>query len=226
MTNIKDFKMMKNIILFLILVVIVSCEEYSLNNNSDSYFNDVKQNSKTSLQVYDYINWIENTENGLNISKDINGYIFRLQYKPYSYIALLEKGQEINDNDLCTYGKNLSGLQYYTFSIRVKDIDVSPIEYLQYPEDALVKYFSFDMERDLYLVEGKDTFSCVLFNFERTYGVNPWHNFVLGFETNEEDSISFKNNKTFIFKDKIFDVGLLKMSIKKEELNNIPDLIL
>ena len=57
-------------------------------------------------------------------------------------------------------------------------------------------------------------------HFERYYGSAPYINLMIGFEN--------KNNvcdKTIIFNDIVFNNGIIKLTIKKEAIESIPELI-
>ena len=70
------------------------------------------------LSVSDYLEWVNNPENGLKVSKELNDYKFELLYKPVEYIAINE--QRKLDVDTISYYhriKELKEMQYYTLKI-------------------------------------------------------------------------------------------------------------
>lgn len=181
--------------------------------------------SKKSLEPVEYVKWIENPENGLKVEKPIGDYQFTLLYKPLEYIVLKEAKQlEIKKSELKKGVEEISDFDYFTFQIgTVKNVEdvlkfgVNTNEEFQ----KRVDYFSFRMQNDLKLVDGKDTLQCSLFHFERTFGIAPYCTFVLGFEKGGKEL----KNKTLIYNDEILGLGPVKLMIQAENLNNIPQLI-
>ena len=179
------------------------------------------------LEPIDYVHWVEDEENGLKVSKVIDDFKFTLQYKPLEYlVAKQEKTHELETKVLNTELKKVEGMQYYTFSIGSADgqsvllktgLD-SEVEYYE-----RINYFSFEMQRDLFLVQDNDTLPCKLFHFERTYNLMPMNNIVLGFElTEEEQSGNTYSNKTLIYNDRMLDMGTVRLTIKGENIGNLP----
>lgn len=132
--------------------------------------------SSDELTVADYLSYINNPDNGLKVSKELNEYEFELLYKPVEYIAINE--QRTVDVDEVVYQKRigeLEDLQYYTLKIQSlsgSEMMRTGIRTEQEYSNRL-QYFSDIAQYDMRLVDGNDTLTCVLFHFERNYGVAP-----------------------------------------------------
>jgi hypothetical protein len=183
--------------------------------------------SPESLQSIEYVSWIENPENGLKQEKVIGDLSFTLQYKPLEFIALKALGPSAaNAKGVQEARKEYEGMQYYTLTINNKSgindllkYEVSDMQEYQ----QRVSYFSFDMQRDLLLVEGEDSLKCRLFHYERVYGLAPYATFLLGFDLPAKKSGEVCD-KVLVYRERVFETGMLKFRIKAENLNNVPEL--
>ncbi len=70
-----------------------------------------------------------------------------------------------------------------------------------------IKYCSFEINRDIYITNGKDTVPCALHEFERTFNIQSGLNFMLGFP-----KISSAKGLTLVYHDQLFKQGLIKFS--------------
>ncbi|MBL1231533.1 MAG: hypothetical protein COA31_002330 [Flavobacteriales bacterium] len=180
--------------------------------------------TQKELNVKDYLAWVNNPENGLKVSKEIKDYKIELFYKPAEYIAINEqKTTEIDTALFFQRIKEIKDFQYYTLKIEsLKGTEMmrtnisSEHEYSQ-----RLQYFSDLVQYDLSLEENNDTLSCQLFHFERNYGVAPYNNIVLGFPKPTQESA-----KTLVFNDQMLGIGKIKLKIEKENIDNIPNIIL
>lgn len=180
--------------------------------------------AQKELSVKDYLAWVNNPENGLKVSKEIKEYKIELFYKPAEYIAINEqKTTEIDTALFFQRIKEIKDFQYYTLKIEsLKGTEMmrtniaSEHEYSQ-----RLQYFSDLVQYDLLLEENNDTLTCQLFHFERNYGVAPYNNIVLGFPKPTQE-----NAKTLVFNDQMLGIGKIKLKIEKDNIDNIPNIIL
>lgn len=178
--------------------------------------------SKKELHSNDYVKFVEDESNGLRVSKNIGEVNYMIQYKPIEYILLRENN---NNGDIKKRKEDLGGMQYYTltYSLVKNNKDIlkfnltSPDEYYE-----RVNYFSFGLQNDIYLVDGKDTLDCKLFNYVRSYGLSPKADFVLAFDKSKQTKTT---DKLMVIEDKIFGGGIIKIKISKEDIENIAELI-
>lgn len=191
-------------------------------------------NGSSKFLASDYLGWIENENNGMRVEKKIGDFTFSALYKPALYLAIKElKENSINKKNVEQKIEEYKGLQYFTFRIAAENQQQELLKVgITSPEDyySRIEYFSFNMQKDFKLIDGKDTLPCVLFHFERVYGLAPNATFVLGFPLTKEEQTDDKKiicpDKTIGFNDQVFGSGNIYMTIKSENLNRIPEIIL
>ena len=181
---------------------------------------------KEIMPVTNYINWIQNPENGLTKIKTIDDLKFMVQYKPYEYIVCMEEQSgNISDRLMECRMKELEGMQYYDLKMQMKNNQGEILKAgLQSAEqyEKRVNYFSFHMQQDIQLVDGTDTLPCVMYHFERAYDVTPVCTVLLGFK--KIPANAFKP-KTLLVYDRTFNKGLLKFTFKENRMQTLPKLL-
>lgn len=182
---------------------------------------------KQTLAPSDYVDWVRDESNGLKVEKEIAGQSFTLQYKPAAYEVLMQdKDHSISKQNLSEYESNSGGLQFFTLTIITADKQEIPAsggaDENMFGER--VTYMMSEMQYDFQLVDGNDTLPCVFFHCERNFSISPENNILLGFEKSA-DAKSI-NDKTLIYTDRILDCGPVKLTIKADDLENIPELLL
>jgi hypothetical protein len=201
----------------LIMLFITSCSGVDGTNGN-------RKNTE-QLEPKEYVQWLQDVDNGIKKEKTIDDITFSIQYKPSEYIACIEeKKDQISDSILNEKNEELSDMEYYDLTISLTEGQgellkhdlTSVAEY-----DARVQYFAFDMQQDIKLIEDGDTIPCSLYHFERTYDVAPYSKFLLGFVKGKNAE---PGERILTFYDKVFDKGLIKFTYTNEDLNNIPKL--
>lgn len=180
---------------------------------------------KVELPVTEYIQWVESADNGLRVKKTISDYTFEVQYKPLDYVVLQDqKRNNLKPAELVTEKNAISDMQYYTFRIEVpKGQDANKFGLNGDQEFyARLEYFSLEMQQDLLLIENGDTLPCLMFHYERTYGIDPRATFVMAFPANRNKPA----DKTFLFSGDRLGVGPVLITISGNDIKNTPALIL
>ncbi len=182
---------------------------------------------KVDKQVNDpgeYIRMFDEAGKGLMEEKTLGDLSFALHYKTPAYMALKENFESAASTaKLKELIHNYDGYEYYTLRIKVNQQAGKDI--LTYNSggaadyEERVKYFAFDMQHDLRLIAGTDTLPCSLFHFERNYGITDYANFLISFPQVKDP----KQDRTFIYEDKKLGAGMVKLSIKAEDINNLPN---
>ncbi|HXP52335.1 MAG TPA: hypothetical protein VN922_20440 [Bacteroidia bacterium] len=208
----------------LCVLVTVSCtrlrnegiEKENLSASSSSYTSDSK------LVPGEYVKWVEDEQNGLKKKKEIEDIVFYAQYKPLPYIVCEEERKnDLPDTTIKRRTSELKGMQYLTLKIELKQAKGELLRYgISTTDDynSRVSYFSFDMQKDLQLVEEGDTLPCLLFNYERIYGLAPYATFSLAFAKGK----NINADKTLILFDHIFNKGLVKFYFKGKDIEAVP----
>ena len=179
---------------------------------------------KQLLDAAQYIAWVENPDNGLFVTKQMNDIVYSLQYKPHQYEAMLQEKRPMSDAEMKSEVDSLSDMQYYTF--RIGTLTGADVQRYNLADDneyyARLEYFALQMEKDIQLIDGQDTLPCLLFHFERTYGIDPRATFVLAFDAKKKSS----GNKTLMYTDRAFGSGPVLLTINASDLAEIPELYL
>lgn len=219
----------------LMMNIFSSCSEKDSVKYANLFLSkDEGTRSSLKLDAKEYMQWMEDLNNGIKVEKKIGDFTYTAMYKPYEYLALLGlKKDSIKKKELVQKISEYSDFQYFTFRISAENQEEELLKVgLKSKEDyyTRIEYFSFKMQNDLKLIDGKDTLNCALFHFERIYGLAPYATFIIGFPLSKEENEKktgkyiFKN-KTILFVDNVFGSGNVYMTIKEENLNRIPELI-
>lgn len=183
-------------------------------------------NNASKLTPEKFVSWVENPDNGLRVERKMGRITYAVQYKPYDYVvAKEEKNNQIAKSTFETRYKALNKMQYYTLRIQTTGNDLinenSPSQQEYYQRQ---NYLTFEFERDIQLVDGKDTLSPELFQMVGNYGLAPYVDFVIGFKSTDSQQKQIQHDKEFILEDKIFGNGILKFTVKKEDINKTPEI--
>jgi len=230
---------------FFCAIVFSSCSD-TVEKNETSFLQKiqnsifgsaVKTKKKEKLNVKEYVTRVEDAENGIKANKTIGNFTYSVLYKPYEYLALLElKKDSLTQQKIKEKTKEYDGYQYFTFRITSEKQTDELLKVNLKSENeyyARLEYFSFNMQNDIKLIEGTDTLNCVLFHFERIYGLAPYATFILGFPLTEtegriqdEKKEMIYTDKTILYTDKVFGGGNVYITIKAENLNSVPELVI
>ncbi len=207
---------------------VTSCRNKDFNDKQSEQEEEIvdsKNYSKDNMTVQEFLTWCSDKNNKLNKSKDIADLRFNLSYFPAPSMAFLELRTESYDfpkfQEACNH---YSDMTYFNFRLEIIDGTGELLKYkLQSPAqyDGRVKYMSFEMQKDIYLVQGKDTLLPGLFHFERVFEVAPYSTVMLAF-----DNKKFNKNEEFtvIYNDKLFEKGFVKFNYKNKQLINLPNI--
>lgn len=202
-----------------ILFFITSCAGVDRGSSNS------KGKSNEQLPPKAYVKWLQDVDNGIKKEKTIDDITFSLQYKPSEYVICMEeKKDQISDSLLKLKQAELSDMEYYDLTISLAEGQGELLKHnlttvSEY--DERIKYFAFDMQQDIKLIEDGDTIPCSLYHFERTYDLAPYSKFLLGFMKGKN---SEPKKRTLTFYDKIFNKGFIKFNYTDEDFNNIPKL--
>ncbi len=174
----------------------------------------------------EYVEYVENKENGMIKHKEVGRYEFDLQYCPINYMIVKDQKEgALSNRTLEDKKSKLEGLQYLKFSISLKENDASPIDVMakkaNYSYQELIDELAYEFKSNFQLVEGKDTLQASLFHFERNYRLSPYLNFTIAFKRSKANTIT---DKVFVFDGLLLGVGPIKMRISKEDLARLPSM--
>ena len=181
--------------------------------------------SEQALPPVEYVRWVKDPAHGLVQTKTINALEFTAQYKPLDFVVAQEERTPTLAQSVLEAKKEALGDHhlYYNFRIKNTEGQLSPVgsgasSDLEY--QRRLGYFTFDIQQDLYLLHGQDTFPCTLFQFVRSYDVAPYVEFALGFQKPAQTTIH--KDITFVFEDRILGVGPTKLRFDQTAFTNTP----
>jgi hypothetical protein len=182
-----------------------------------------------ALPPAEYVKWVQNPDNGLNVSKQIKDVKFTVQYQPANYlVANKERDPYLKATVLNSEVGKYTDLEYYDIRLASAKTnqDVLTLD-LQNQQDyySREKYYSFGFENDIYMISNNDTIPCALFNYVPNYGIAPYTDFMIAFTKSKNESKKAMYDHTIVIEDKIFGNGILKFEIKKSDINKIPPII-
>ncbi len=176
-----------------------------------------------SQEVYsrsDYISWVQSSE--MFWQKQVGGIVTNLEYIPSDYKMLMDfrsSPKAINDSIQLRY----SHFDYYKLSVSHADGESSLVNFGATNTQDYVGRLEFllsDIQPDFYIVESSDTIHCIDSYFERSYGMQKGLILLLTFPKSSKSS----GKQTFIYEERLFNLGKLQFTQSLEVLNNQPTL--
>ena len=179
--------------------------------------------AKSDLNADDYVKYVESEKNNIKNTKQIEDLSFSLQYCPTEYLLLKEyKTNNLSEKLIDQRKKDNDSMVFFKLRISAKNNNDILNYQISSNDDYYqrIQYLSYGFEEDIALLNGKDTIFPALFHFERTYGVVPFADFMLAFNTKIKEPENFQ----VILDDKVFNTGLLKFSYSNKDIQDIPKL--
>jgi hypothetical protein len=185
------------------------------------------------MNASDFCAWVNAPESGMISEKEINGLVYTAMYRPAEYMVLQNKN--FAESTPAVYTQQLAETaagQYFVLQIKSLDNnDVIAVNAASKEEYyARMIYLSYRVQESISLVDNDDTLSCKLAQFEQIYAAAPYARINLVFDakplTNGEKSLEHPSqygDKTLVFDDRVWGNGLIKLKIKANDLNNIPE---
>lgn len=177
---------------------------------------------KKEYAPLEYKTWIESGESGLNKHKNIGELEYAIQYQTKEYLLLINKGPKgIENCDIETELENYTDDHQILFTI-TNEKGIAPLRYHLHDEQeyyARIEYMNGEVMKDCYLLSEGDTLNCLFAHMERDFGISPELRINFSFEKGEPNK-----DLQFCFNDRIFNNGMIKLSLLAENINDLPDL--
>ena len=159
------------------------------------------------------LTWVNASENTYR-TKKLGDFEFSLKRLSPDIMALQELQGNTSDKQAFEEAKShYTGLIYYRLNISNNQFHRELLKYNLSGSDEYtdrVAYCSFQINRDLYLTNGRDTVPCAIHEFERTFNIESGLNFVVAFPV-----IDLNRDHTVVLQDQLFDNGIVKFSFGK-----------
>jgi hypothetical protein len=199
---------MKNIVFFVLVVtILLSCRTTDFLG-------------KEKLLPEDYVQWVENKENGLRIDMEDEPYMYELQYQPIEYLVVRQiRSPQITSAALKEGTQKRNGLLYFTLKMWTKDG-----KGILSDKNLIIEnknsYLLSGLQNDMILLAGSDSLHCVMLHFESANNLIPYDQCVLAFEKPKVE----KENLVFLLRTDKYKQGWLKITVKKQDIKNTPKL--
>ena len=177
-----------------------------------------------NLSADKYIGWLSEESNGLFKKKTIGEITVFAQYRSPEAMALIRTGNNPTPEEWKTAKEASGNMQYYLVSYRLNKSNQDILKYNLSEESeyfARSNYLAFGIDKDVYVLSGKDSLTCRLHQFTPHYGLSPKADIIFAFD--EPDSLK-KNNHTLVIEDQLFGLGILRFEFEAEHLQEIPTL--
>ena len=189
----------------------------ALAEGGSSHSDDVR----TVLNIPAYFSWVNDN---LKAVKQIGTIRYELLYQPEDYILLKDRQNGIGTGATALVEEEEDPFQYFVLTMSEEQgadlLKSNALNGSSYQER--LRYYSFEMDKDIKLIDGKDTLACKLYHFERTYDIAPYQKMVLAFDKGEDPAA----DKTFILHDQLNGSGFVKIKFPGKLFTLIPDVAL
>lgn len=177
-----------------------------------------------SLTPKEYLEWVENPRNHFQQKKLVGENEYIVQYGSIDYICAQQALQSGVAQAQKRRREESNEFVYLKFRIQDVGKSINPLEKNVPNEETYyqrLNYLTFGIEEDLLFLEGTDTLGLRSFQFVRNYALAPYLDYVLTFE---RKNIESQADYTFIYKDKLFGAGEIRLKFEKSLLAKVPTL--
>ena len=175
------------------------------------------------LPASEFEAWVANPDNDLMKDKEMNDLDFKICYMPREKLAINElKGDGYTEAQFRDACKHYNGMSYFNFRIGLTKGSGELLKYelasAQQYNDR-IDYMAFRMQKNIFLVQGRDTLYPGLYHFERIFEVAPFATVMLAF-----DNQKFKPEEgfTIVYDDQLFHKGYIKYNYGPDQLIDLP----
>jgi hypothetical protein len=200
---------MKHVIYFLFVVLLFSCKKQQVNS------------------VSDYSKYINNPDNGLVITRKVNGLQLSVKYLPSEFLEYKDQQGNSSTQSIKNVYQNT-----LTFLMTIgpdeekgnkNDIMFNEISsYKEYTERLLS--LNFEIDKSITLKAKDIELKPVLSNLENTYGLSKNRSIVIAFAPTDEQRKKIENadELEFTYSDELFDMGIMHFNFSGSDMNHLP----
>jgi hypothetical protein len=168
----------------------------------------------------DLLDYTFDAKNGLYKMEDNNGILIEVIYKPNQLIAEQEiKGRNLKKSQIDSIKNYFHDFDYFLLRLSRNKHEIENA-YAQDPVKFIDvnNYLSFEIGKDVYLVNNEDTVRATDFIHTRTFGSSPSSDILFAFKCESSDRSGEIN---FIFNDTKFDTGLNEFAYANSDLKSV-----
>lgn len=176
----------------------------------------------SGLSPEEYKVWYSGHKKELSTSRRVGDINYTVSYIPSEVFVL--RDMDSGERSFKELTDSYQGMEYYVFSFQDTLGRSNPFseKRLDKVDEATQMYMSFDMQKQFWLVSGKDTLPCIQYHYERTIGLSPEFKFMCAFSSRLSKSV----NRSLIYQDVLFKHGTVKLTMEAEKLNLSPGIVL
>ena len=178
----------------------------------------------STLPSNEYLKWMSEKSNGLVKEKTIGEITVAACYRSPDAMALIRAGENATAKEWKVARKESGNMQYYFVSYQLNKSNQDILKYNLSDESEYFgrsNYLSFGIDKDVYVLCGKDSLPCRLHQFTPHYGLSPKAEIVFAFD--EPDSLH-KYDHTLVIEDQLFSLGILRFQFDAQDLKKIPSI--
>jgi len=197
---------MKEIILFLLAVTLLSCSQNVFDSKEE------------------VIEFVKNPDNGYYKSKNVNGVVFALTYRPTDLLVSQELDDISNQKTIDSLREKYDGYLYLSLSLSKNGQDILSVV----PKDrnefgAVVNQLAFGFGEKVHLSTAKkDTVALLNYIYPRMYGLNK--SSTLLFVYPRDQVVSNNEYLQFTIEDLGLQTGEISFKINIEDIDNEPSI--
>ncbi len=174
--------------------------------------------ASSSESVKNYVAWLGNSENGFIKRRSFNQFSFEALIEPPAYAVLLNhRGERITNDTLNEEVIGQSDLFQMQLTIANDSTNNGILKYELGNAEELqgrMTYYSFEMDKDVFLVVNGDTIPCAAYQWERGFEGSGKLIFQLVFSNEKLKNPT--NGFQLVFYDRVFNNGIIKFFYGKE----------
>lgn len=181
--------------------------------------------SNREVPPAEYVHYVQNPANGLQVNQKVNGVSYTLQYEPVDYCVMLEKRSFSIPKEVFKQEYNrFKGLEHYTLKIDKEGTDklMNVLSDTSAYKKSKTTYFDFAIQKDIKLIEGTDTIPCSICQLDANTGISPYYTYTLGFY--HKSGTAGSADRVVYFQSKPLNTGNVLLCVKNKAIKNIPGL--
>lgn len=176
------------------------------------------------LPANEILGWMAEKDHGLVSEKKIAEITVAAEYRSPEAMALMRTGPNPDSKEWKKALEDAGDMQYYMVSYRLNNSGQDIMKYNLHDESeyfARSNYLSFGIDKDVYVICGKDSLPCRLHQFTPHYGLSPKADLVFAFDDPDQ---SHQFDHTLVIEDQLFGLGILRFNFKSEDIKHTPSI--
>ena len=186
--------------------------------------------SPQTLAGNDLIRFVEDTDHGLKKEVKAGDWTYELQYKPVDYVIAVEGRGNVNEAVYRDRRKELDQTLSFNVSFKNEQEKTEPLRIGIKDMDEYnhrLSYYLNEANHDFALIADGDTLYTAGYVFEPNYNLLQEQKMVVSFSLRKHEQTTgneHPRNMQLVFKDRVFNNGIIKATWSEDDLSAIPTL--